>query len=166
MGWMAIFITQTNLAATRRIQSHMKIGPYGFGLGIVVSLIGVLVTLMAGQRLVAEGVISWSEVPFTRPAIDIAQFTVLLVLGIAFRGRPDIHKRFMLLATVALLPAATSRMGYLIGPWSTEILFAILVATIIVYDMHNRGRLHGVYIIGILFLLPRIIMDLNAKFFG
>lgn len=164
LGWMATFIAQASLAATRRVRSHMKIGPYAIALGAVAFLMGVIVTLMVGQRFVEEDVMSWSQVPFSRPAIDIVQFAVLLAIGFAYRSRPDIHKRFMLLATVALLPAATSRMGYLIGPWSTELMFAVVMSTIIVHDIYTRGRLHGAYVIGLLILLPRILVDLNDKF--
>ncbi len=124
-----------------------------------------LVTILSVQRMVTEGVITWSQVPFTRPAIDIVQFAVLITIGFFYRRKPAYHKRFMLLATIALLPAATGRMGYLLGRWSTEILFVVIVAFLFIYDVRKRGRPHVAYLMGTVILLPRILLELYWKFF-
>lgn len=166
LGWMATFITQTILAWNKQINNHMRLGRYGFALGVIVFLTGVIVTLLAGQRFVAEGFMTWSQVPFSRPAIDIVQFAILLSIGFTYRNRPEMHKRFMFLATVALMPAATGRMGYLIGPWGTEILFLFMIGSLMAFDIYKKGNLHRASVIGFLVLLPRILLEIYSKFFG
>ena len=46
------------------------------------------------------------------PLGDLFMFGLLLTAAVAFRGRPDVHKRLMLFANIALMPAP---LAHLIG---------------------------------------------------
>lgn len=156
LGWMVVLITQTSLVARNKTPTHMKVGRYGFALGILVLLMGLTITFRSYQQMVSEG----TATPFTflwAPLVDMIEFSTLLVIGFTYRSRPEIHKRMMLFATVAILHAATGvRMDYLLGAWTTEIMFAILVALIYGHDLYTKGRVHRASLIGTLIVLPDI----------
>lgn len=167
LTWMGTLIVQTTLAARRKTRLHMSVGVKGFVLGVAVFLMGVLVTVAVVREWLAGGVVStWPEVAWgaSAPATDITQFAVLLGLGWAYRRKPEFHKRFMVLATVAILPAATARMAYLLGPWSLEMLFTGIVAVLVVRDLRQHGRLHPANLWGIVILLPRVALNVAYKF--
>ena len=98
--------------------------------------------------------------------MDITQFGILLALGWSLRRKIEFHRRYMVLATIAILPAATARSAYLLGPWSFEILFLALVSVLVARDLYLDRRLHAANILGILILLPRLVLNLSYKFIG
>lgn len=63
------------------------------------------------------------------PLGDLFMFAVLVTTAIAFRRRPDIHKRLMLFANIALMPAP---LAHLIGhvPWLASLPAAIILIPI------------------------------------
>lgn len=167
LSWMATLIAQTILVARRKTRTHMAVGKNGFVLAAAVFAMGVVVTLVVVREWFAEGVVStlsaatWAA---SAPLVDITQFGVLVALGWSYRRKPEFHKRYMVLATVAILPAATARMAYLLGPWSLEMLFAGLVAVLVIHDLRRDRRLHPANVVGILILLPRVFLNISYKF--
>ena len=132
-----------------------------FVLGIVVSILRVQ-QLMESGRFGTVAMVSWYS---AEPFVDIVQFVVLLALGFVNKKKPEIHKRYMLLATVAIMPAATARMGYLIGPWSMEMMFLLFCGLILFHDWRTQGKIFKVNIFGLLFLLPRALLAISYKFY-
>ena len=58
------------------------------------------------------------------PLTTMLLFGVFAGAGLAWRRRPDVHKRFMALATIAMLPAAIGRaMGWLFGGGHPALFF-------------------------------------------
>jgi hypothetical protein len=68
-----------------------------------------------------------------------------------------VHKRFMLLATIALLPAAIGRaMATLFGGATPALFFGsvgVFVFALVLYDRRTRGRVHPVTLWGGLALM-------------
>lgn len=165
MGWMALLLSQTTLIAQGRTRTHMRLGRIGMSLGVVVFLIGLLITFQQMRRFVSEGLATWAETPVAawRSLATIAQFTVLLGLGYAYRTRPPTHKRYMIFATIALVQAATSRMAYLLGPWSMEIMFVVMVSPIFAYDYYRERHIRPATLVGtgvlILFFVLRPLLE-------
>jgi hypothetical protein len=159
MGWMAVLLAQTTLAARSQMETHMQVGRYGFALGLLVLAMGVILTLRFYQRGVAEGTWTWAEAPFAFwfPLVDMVEFSILLAAGFVYRRRPKVHKRMMYFATIALLHAATGvRMDYLLGPWTTEIMFVLLVGPMYIYDLYVERRVHPATLISTVIVLPDI----------
>jgi hypothetical protein len=71
---------------------------------------------------------------------------VLVGIGIANRARPAWHKRFMILATAALLPAAIARipLGFIEtgGPPVFFGLTDLFVVAVVLYDLATLRRVH------------------------
>lgn len=151
VGWMAFLLMQVVLIACGRTRTHMTLGGYGgSALGAAVLLGGGLIAYVQARTGVSEGMITWSEAPFFFPETwtSLLGFAVLFGLGILNRTRPEVHKRYMVFATIALVLAATSRMDYLLGPWSNSIGMGLMVAPILGYDLYTEKRVRSASLLG------------------
>lgn len=161
-----LFLTQGVLVSSNNSKIHKKVGLFGMGLGVLMILLGVAVSILRVQRLVESGRIDslfggiWLG---SEPFVDIIQFSILLYWGYSKRKDPVSHKRIMWLTVISILPAATARMGYLIGPWSMEILFFGFAGLILLHDWRNYGKIFRVNWIGLLILLPRALLAMSFK---
>jgi hypothetical protein len=91
------------------------------------------------------------------PLTTMLLFGVFAGAGLACRRRPEAHKRYMALATIATLPAATGRaMGWLFGGAGPALFFGAIgffVLAIVIYDRRRCGRVHPVTLWGGLALM-------------
>jgi hypothetical protein len=93
----------------------------------------------------------------------LAIFAFYVAIGLYLRRRTDVHKRLLLLASIAILGPAVSRVGLLLTqhvglPASaqtlTQILFVFgLPLTLVLYDLHAARRVHPATIAGVAILL-------------
>lgn len=160
MSWMALLLVQVTLVARNNTFTHMSVGLYGFVVGLLVLGVGLTLTFLVYQTFVSEG-LTWMEVVtgFWFPLVDMVEFSILLAIGYFYRRRPEVHKRMMLFATVALLHAATGvRMDYLLGAWTHEIIFTLEVGLIYGYDLLQERRIHPASLLGTLIVLPDVIL--------
>lgn len=159
MGWLTALLVQATLIARKRIGLHMKLGRLGVYLGGGIVAVGLLVLFMRDRILLNE----FEEATLaSMPLIDsgiwlqLVVFAVLLTLGYRNRKKPESHKRYMLFATMAIMPAATNR--WYILPWSEEILFVLLVSIVMGHDYLTTEKVHKVTWIGAALLLINIIV--------
>lgn len=153
-AWMLVFVAQAWLVSTRRTRLHRRVGALGGVLVVPMLVSGVTVALAwaKDESSVAVGALA-SESRFVVVAIpltSIVLFAILVAAGLYYRRQPDIHKRFMVLATIALLPPALGRIPILAarGPaafFGVTILFILSVAA---YDYWTRRRVHAVSLWG------------------
>lgn len=83
------------------------------------------------------------------PLLDIAEFALLVGAGYALRGRSDYHKRLMLFATLALLPAPFAHVvGHVqwLKAHGTVVIIPIFFSLIAsaIYDLAAFRRVHPV----------------------
>lgn len=160
MGWMVTLLVQTLLIARQKTRTHMTLGRYGLALGGVVVVVALLVVVLRTDILVSETEITLSMSHALNLGIVLQPILFGLFLGLGYlnRSRPEAHKRYMLFATVSIMPAATGRMAYILGGWSMQIMFAVFVGLIISYDYLSRDRPHRVSLIGVGLLLVNVIV--------
>ena len=168
-GWTLLLVAQSRLAQVS-LQTHRAFGLAGISLAtaMVLSAFAIIARSLAlGVDNGNEAVRALSIVP----VFAISTFAICFALAIANLRRADNHKRFMVLATVALLPAAFARMLFVLfapeGAVRPDIaapvpdlqlaLNLIIVPALlanslliapIVYDWRTRGRPHRIYVIG------------------
>jgi len=88
----------------------------------------------------------------TIPLGDMLVFGILVGAALYFRRRADTHKRLMLLATIAILPAAVARLpiGFIEtgGPLVFFGLSDLFILPLLVFDIITRGRPHRATLLG------------------
>ncbi len=110
-AWIALFVAQTSLVATRRIDVHRSLGWAGACLAALMIVVALNAAVHGAHRDIAAGYETESLRFFTTPVLSMAMFASLVALAVLARGRPETHKRLMLLATISLLDAAAARMA-------------------------------------------------------
>jgi hypothetical protein len=150
--WIIFFAFQIGLVAARRVGLHRSIGLLGFGLAVLMIVLG---TLTASDRLArgvgepgkstAEDIRAFYAVPMG----DMLMFATFVALGYRYRRHPAGHKRLMLFATFALLDAAFDRWS-VFDPYSLPVVdliwFVPLVLLTMGHDWWSGGRVQKVTI--------------------
>ncbi len=168
-AWPVFFLVQASLATSGRLDRHYTVGLIGIALATAM--------VFAGGAALSSGLNTWIRqgVEAQGRAVSVVAFAGLVMFGaffvaaIANMRRPDRHKRYMLLATLAMMQGASGRIAFylVIGhttPFSRpgmftpaapqfaalpHILFDVLIlGTACAYDWRTRGRPHQVYLIG------------------
>ena len=116
VGWLAIFVTQTVLAATGRIAAHMKLGRFAIGYGVLVIVVGLLTAFARFALRVRAGEAADAQAQLLGPLLDMLVFAPFFAAAIYYRRKPELHKRLMIVATTSLLIAAAARMQFLGEP--------------------------------------------------
>lgn len=155
VGWLALFITQTALAATGRVAAHIRLGRFGIGYGVLVIGAGLLAAFGMFVLRVRAGEVAQAQTALLGPLLDMLVFAPLFAAAVHYRRKPELHKRLMVVATTALLIAAVARMPFLGQPrnlllvqlvWITPILLAMA------HDWWRRRQVHFVYVLGLVVL--------------
>lgn len=160
IGWLVALLVQTILIARKRIGTHMKIGRYGLFIGGAVFITGLLVLSLSSAARIASGESSLTgETIFTVGVwMQMVNFAILLGLGYKNRRRPSHHKRYMLFATIAILPAAVIRMWYIFGMWSLLIFLVLILGITLGHDLLRLKRIHKATLIGAGLLLADVVL--------
>lgn len=161
VGWLVLLVVQAVLAARGRIAEHRKIGNFGIAYGALVWVLGLIVSIAMPVINVHTGVSSPADAEsfLAIPLGDMVLFGGFFGAAVAYRGRPEIHKRLIVLAAVAVMFAAVGRaataVGTLLGDpdmiggvprlaiWYSPVLVAMA------HDLVTKRRIHPVYWIGV-----------------
>jgi hypothetical protein len=161
-AWMLLLVLQVSLAASGRMALHRRAGAIGGWLVLPMLVTGSLAAIAAargqapisaaalrGETTLVVGALAFPPLEaMVVPLVTMLLFGVFAGAGLAYRTRPDVHKRFMLLATIAMLPAAIGRaMGRLFGAGHPALFFgavAFFLLAIVIYDRRKLGRVHPV----------------------
>jgi hypothetical protein len=150
VGWLALLVGQTVLAARGQIALHRRVGNFGIAYGGLVWVVGVFVSFALPVMHVRAGEWTMDEAAsfLTIPLGDMVLFGGFFGAAILYRRKPEIHKRLILLAAVAVMFAGVARLWFDSAPLKLLVWFLpVLVA--MGYDVSTRRRIHAVYWIGI-----------------
>ena len=156
--WTLLFLTQTSLIATRRIETHRRLGMLGLllaGAVVATSLATVMTTRGEGRLNLAVP----AEVFIVFPVGLALMFGVLVGLAAYFYRDGPTHKRLMLLATLAAMatPIARMRLPFLpAGAIGGNLALIPLIITIGLHDVRMMGRPHPVTLWGGLFVVAML----------
>lgn len=155
-AWMLLLVMQATLVAGGRTDLHRRIGPFGAGLAVAMVVVGVVGSLIAARRVTGFVGIPVPPLQFlVIPIFDITLFALFVGLALTQIRHPQNHKRWMLLATVNLIPAAFARWPGVapLGPLAFFGLTDLFIIALAIWDFRTRGRLHPVTLWGGLLII-------------
>jgi len=159
LAWTVLLAVQTNLVARGRVERHRA---------MVFTAVTLVVRGMGQAEAMGngEGARTLAVVPLT----PIALFVVLFCCAVANVRRPEIHKRFIMLASIAMLPPAIARVlliffgnggtpNFAAAVGDTDLVlkaslgaafiaYVPLIVVLAVRDWRTLGRPHRIYWIG------------------
>ena len=114
-AWGLLFLAQTLLIATARRPLHRKLGQLGAALAAGLVPIGWHLAIEAARISPPDlRIAGMSPRQFlVVPVFNILAFAGFTAIGVWNRRRPELHRPMMLLATVAVMSAAISRIDAL-----------------------------------------------------
>jgi hypothetical protein len=141
--WVLLFLTQTALVATHRIDIHRNLGLFGFALAGLMVVLGVLAAMNQLARNAAPPGYNAKQF-FIVPLSDLFAFVPLVFLAYIARKNAPTHKRLILLATLALLDAGFARWPVPVENFMrfAEICTAATLLLVVAYDLFSLRTVH------------------------
>ena len=143
-AWFVVLFAQTSLVAARRTDLHRVLGVAGAVLAALIVVVDLWTVFKGVPRNVLAGA-TYEErrINVFGNLATLLPFAVCVATGVARRREPDVHKRFMLVASIAVIGQATQRIGFLIGFNQLALLTLVgLASTLVVHDLWSRRRVH------------------------
>jgi hypothetical protein len=168
-AWFLLLYIQTSLVVAGRTPLHRRMGIFGAFLGTAVFASAIVVNIRSVSWDVDRGFDLALSSHFVWLNFGVmTAFGSLFAAAIICRKRSEIHKRLMLLASISMIGAATSRIGF----WPIfdlpEGLFSIggpliFIATPLFYELLVTRKTNivtvagGLYVVIMVLLLPQLI---------
>jgi len=152
-SWVLLFLLQPSLVRTSNVKVHRQLGVFGFILAGGMLITGVAVAITGAQLnspTLAVGGLQPKQFLII-PLTDMVLFATFLSFSLANLKKYETHKRLMVLATLALLPAAFGRLAPMFGISNPIIILLMEQALLIIaiaHDYFTRRKVHPVYIWG------------------
>jgi hypothetical protein len=166
-AWPVLFLAQSLLAARGRYEWHRKLGAAGLALAAAMVVMGLVAIASSMRSWAAQGLEEQARAFSIIAFSGLALFAVFVAAAIASVRRPDRHQRLMLLATLAIMQAASGRLAFNIvntvpyarpgtlSPPSPELAIGphlacdlLVLGVVMAYDWRRHRRLHPVYLLG------------------
>ena len=134
-AWLLVFLIQSRLIATRRVAIHRRLGLASIVILALMTPLAYTTTIAMVRRGydlsgdLSIGINNELAVETVFPLANLFIFTALAIAALAYRRRPEIHKRLMLFANIELMPAP---LAHLIGhtPWLASLPAVIVMIPI------------------------------------
>ena len=153
-SWFVLLVAQTSLVAAHRPDLHRRLGIAGAILAIAVFGIALITVLglpghFKAGRLSSEGSLDFAAISGSvwTDFAALALFATFVAIALNLRHRSDIHRRLMLLASVAIVVPAVARLPT-IGTVRILIILA-LPLSLVVHDLRGLRRVHRTTVWGV-----------------
>jgi len=151
-AWFVLFFAQASLAYIGRTPLHRKIGIVAATLGFAAMLTAASATWNTVVNPNTSDVALLSIVFFGNIG-GIITFTTFLTLAIAYRNRPEIHKRLMLFTSISFVSPAIGRIamwpiagGTDLAIFNNSAIF-LLILGVLIYELVAYRRVHTLTIV-------------------
>ncbi len=150
-AWFILLMVQVSLIQRSQVSLHRRLGLASLLLAVAM-VISALILLYNRTMLYHEGqrelnstmMVVWGNLTL------LAGFVAFVALGYTNRKKPASHKRFMMLASIAMMPQALGRLGYIpflriLDGAANNALYAlggiiILLAAMLIHDRSTEGH--------------------------
>ena len=159
-AWVVFFILQSGLVRIRKVSWHRTLGWFGAALAALMVVLGCVVSVVMGRfdaLVIKNPDPAFLSVTFW----DMVAFGTLVGLAIVWRGKPEAHRRLLVLATCGLLDAGFGRFQYL---FDHNVFFLCVDAVMLLgvaRDLLIDKRVHKVYLYG----LPLLVVGQDVAIY-
>ncbi len=156
-GWVVFFILQSGLVRIRKVSLHRLLGWFGAALAALMVVLGFVVSVVMGRfdaLVMHQPDPAFLSVTF----FDMSAFGTLVGLAILWRGKPELHRRLLVLATCSLLDAGFGRFAYILNHNLFYFCLDAVILLGVTRDLLVDKRVHKVYLYG----LPVLVVGQNA----
>ncbi|HEV2701745.1 MAG TPA: hypothetical protein VGV09_08950 [Steroidobacteraceae bacterium] len=173
-AWIVLLVVQASLVAAHRTDLHRRLGMLGAMLAVAVLGLSVFLTVEIPANFAVTGGLATTGGP-TLPLPDARQifwgnlaamtlFPILVAIALWQRRRPEVHKRLLLLASMAMIGPAAGRIAEFpalagaapsapINTWVLALVVVLIVGTplsLVAHDLLAARRLHRATVAGVL----------------
>jgi hypothetical protein len=150
---VALLIAQASLIAFGKVAQHRRLGRMGAFYGVLVFGVGLAVSIAAPALRVRSGVLPerFASLVVLYNLVDILCFGGFFAAALVTRRQPELHKRWILSATIALSGAAVGRV--IQDPQLYRVVWLSPLVASMLIDLYTRRRLHVVSLVSLCALL-------------
>jgi hypothetical protein len=141
--WILLLVAQTSLVSAGCVHMHQRLGVAGFFLGCLMIVLGVVAATDALARGAPAG--RDPQMFYIIPLTDILIFAVLFYFAFRRRLDPPAHKRFIYIATIALVTPAIARLPFAFVYRKSPVVALLAESFLLVlvgYDLWSMSRIH------------------------
>lgn len=143
-GWIAFYILQSALVRSHNVKLHRKLGWIGAGLGAIMAPLGVTIAIIMAHFDDVQ--LHQTDPAFLSiPFYDMLAFAVMVGLAIAWRRKPELHRRLLFLATCSLLDAPFARWDFIFYHYLFFVCLDCVALLGVVRDLVVNRSVHAVY---------------------
>ncbi|MBS1802152.1 MAG: hypothetical protein JST28_02235 [Acidobacteria bacterium] len=150
-AWIVLFMIQVVLIARRNIRFHRVLGYFGVILALGVVCMGCSATTLAAIREVRAHS-SYESMQLNVLGLELTQmllFAVFVGIAVGYRRNTALHKRFMLLGTLCMMPNPQVRlMPFFHSNLPYLIIWTVEVFLIVGIDAYRHRRIHPAFFRG------------------
>ena len=158
-AWALFFVLQSALVRTHNVRVHRSLGWFGATLGAFMIPLGLTTAVIMAHFKLHQLHEAGQELFLSVPFNDILCFGTFFALAVYWRKKPELHRRFIFIATSVLLAAAFGRFPSLFNTFYIGVDSVILLG--VVRDLLVNRRVHPIYRIA---LPALIIMQATAMY--
>jgi len=159
-GWVVFFILQSSLVRIRKVSLHRTLGWFGAVLGAIMVPLGCVIAVVMG-RFDALQLHQPDPTFLSVPFFDMIAFGTLVGMAILWRGKPEMHRRMLVLATCSLLDAGFGRFDFVFNHslfyLGVDLVMLLGIARDLLVDKH----VHRVYI----YAIPGLVLAQNLTIY-
>ncbi|MBS1752831.1 MAG: hypothetical protein KF741_11435 [Ferruginibacter sp.] len=165
-GWVIIFLTQSLLIQNKKYKIHIFIGRWAAFIAVGAAISIIPASLFQIERELKEGLGQTAISSIVGSLASASMFLILVTLGILNRKRPQVHKRFMLLATILLIWPAWFRWRHYFPSverpdiWFAVVLSDSLILVAFIWDWLKNKYIHPALFYGGLFIIAENVMEI------
>ena len=152
VAWFSVLMAQTVLVQLQRSFDHRRLGAFGAMVGLASPCVAVAGAVLRAQERanLSPELYAQAEVMVVVHLLNAVIFMICLSLAVARRETSDLHRRWMVMAMLALVPEAVmgrdpTALGLLTIYGVTDSLLLVSLGR----DRFRLGRVHRAYRTGV-----------------
>ncbi|MEO8140602.1 MAG: hypothetical protein ABI742_13195 [Gemmatimonadota bacterium] len=157
-GWFVLLFVQAGLIETHRTAVHRRLGVLAAGWALLVLVVGVATAIHAARLGFTAG--PPPLVFLVVPLMDLVVFGSLTGSALLYRGRPEIHRRLMLMGSVGILAPAIARLPIgAVARGGLPVIFGLMILVAVgcvAFDTWRYRRLHPAFGWGLLVVVSSV----------